>query len=81
VGHGRRLIVAPGAHSGSLSAGRDPDVVGRTHSSKLQEAFGQAVVVENRTGAGANIGTEVVAKAPADGYTLVISTQWTDRDQ
>jgi tripartite-type tricarboxylate transporter receptor subunit TctC len=52
--------------------GSTPDIVGRTLSAKLQEAFGQPVVVENRTGAGGNIGTEMVAKAPADGYTLLI---------
>ena len=52
--------------------GSTPDIVGRTVSSKLQEAFGQPVVVENRTGAGGNIGTDMVAKAPADGYTLLI---------
>ena len=52
--------------------GSTPDIVGRTLSGKLQEAFGQPVVIENRTGAGGNIGTELVAKAPADGYTLLI---------
>ena len=52
--------------------GSTPDIVGRTLSAKLQEAFRQPVVVENRTGAGGNIGTEIVAKAPADGYTLLI---------
>jgi tripartite-type tricarboxylate transporter receptor subunit TctC len=52
--------------------GSTPDIVGRTLSGKLQEAFGQPVVVENRTGAAGNIGTELVAKAPADGYTLLI---------
>jgi tripartite-type tricarboxylate transporter receptor subunit TctC len=52
--------------------GSTPDIVGRTLSAKLQEAFRQPVVVENRTGAGGNIGTEMVAKAPADGYTLLI---------
>ena len=52
--------------------GSTPDIVGRTLSSKLQEAFGQPFVVENRTGAGGNIGAEAVAKAPADGYTLLI---------
>ena len=53
-------------------AGSTPDIVGRTLSTKLQEALGQAFVVENRTGAGGNIGAEAVAKAPADGYTLLI---------
>jgi tripartite-type tricarboxylate transporter receptor subunit TctC len=52
--------------------GSTPDIVGRTASSKLQEALGQPFVVENRTGAGGNIGAEAVAKAPADGYTLLI---------
>lgn len=52
--------------------GSTPDIVGRTLSSKLQDALGQPFVIENRTGAGGNIGTEMVAKAPADGYTLLI---------
>jgi tripartite-type tricarboxylate transporter receptor subunit TctC len=52
--------------------GSTPDIVGRTLSTKLQEGFGQPFVVENRTGAGGNIGAEAVAKAPADGYTLLI---------
>ena len=46
-------------------AGSTPDIVGRTLSSKLQDAMGQPFVVENRTGAGGNIGAEAVAKAPA----------------
>jgi tripartite-type tricarboxylate transporter receptor subunit TctC len=52
--------------------GSTPDIVGRTLATKLQDAFGQPYVVENRTGAGGNIGAEAVAKAPADGYTLLI---------
>jgi tripartite-type tricarboxylate transporter receptor subunit TctC len=52
--------------------GSTPDVVGRTLSTKLQDALGQPFVVENRTGAGGNIGAEVVAKAAPDGYTLLI---------
>ena len=54
--------------------GSTPDIVGRTLSSKLQEAFGQPFVIENRSGAGGNIGAEAVAKAPADGYTLLMAT-------
>lgn len=53
-------------------AGSTPDVVGRTLASKLQAALGQPFVVENRAGAGGNIGAEAVAKAPADGHTLLI---------
>jgi tripartite-type tricarboxylate transporter receptor subunit TctC len=52
--------------------GSTPDIVGRTLSAKLQESLGQPFVVENRTGAGGNIGAEAVAKSPADGYTLLI---------
>ena len=52
--------------------GSTPDIVGRTLSGKLQEALGQPFVVDNRTGAGGNIGAEAVAKAPADGHTLLI---------
>ena len=52
--------------------GSTPDIVGRTLATKLQEALGQPFVVENRTGAGGNIGAEAVAKSPADGYTLLI---------
>jgi tripartite-type tricarboxylate transporter receptor subunit TctC len=52
--------------------GSTPDIVGRTLSTRLQEALGQPFVVENRTGAGGNIGAEAVAKAPADGYTLLV---------
>jgi tripartite-type tricarboxylate transporter receptor subunit TctC len=52
--------------------GSTPDIVGRTLGAKLQQELGQPFVVENRTGAGGNIGTDAVAKAPPDGYTLLI---------
>jgi len=52
--------------------GSTPDIVGRTLSGKLQESLGQPFIVDNRTGAGGNIGAEAVAKAPADGHTLLI---------
>lgn len=52
--------------------GSTPDIVGRTLANKLQEGLGQPFVVENRTGAGGNIGAEAVAKSPADGHTLLV---------
>ena len=51
--------------------GAGTDVVARAVSAKLTEALSEAVVVDNRTGAGGAIGTEFVAKAEADGYTLL----------
>lgn len=54
-------------------AGSTPDIVGRTVSERLQKALGQPFVVENRTGAGGNIGTEVVVKSAPDGHTLLVS--------
>jgi tripartite-type tricarboxylate transporter receptor subunit TctC len=53
-------------------AGSTPDIVGRALGQKLNEAWGQPVVVENKTGAGGNIGTAEAAKSAPDGYTLVI---------
>jgi tripartite-type tricarboxylate transporter receptor subunit TctC len=54
--------------------GSTPDIVGRALASRLQAALGEPFVVENRAGAGGNIGADVVAKAPADGYALLVST-------
>lgn len=50
------------------------DVVARRISQKLSEVLGQTVVIENKGGAGATIGTQLVAIAPADGYTLLMAT-------
>ena len=48
------------------------DTVGRTIAQKLTEAWGQSVIVENKPGAGGNIGADAVAKSPPDGYTVVM---------
>jgi tripartite-type tricarboxylate transporter receptor subunit TctC len=55
-----------------VAAGGGTDVVGRLISQWLSERLNQQFVVENRPGAGTNLGTEVVVRAPPDGYTLLI---------
>jgi len=54
------------------AAGGNTDITARAVGAKLTEAFGQQIIVENRPGAGTNIGTELVVRAPADGYTLLM---------
>ncbi len=61
-----RMVVPNGA-------GGPTDVVARLLAQGLTETWGQQVVVENRPGAAGNLGTEAVAKAPADGHTLLMS--------
>src|SRR5262245_33105005 len=58
----------------SFTPGSSTDIVGRIVLQKLAEMWGQPVVPENRAGAGGSIGTAVVAKSPADGYTLLIDS-------
>src|SRR5262245_61812448 len=52
--------------------GGTADLLGRLAAQKLSESWGKSVVVENRGGAGGNIATEAVAKADADGYTMLL---------
>ena len=61
-------LVSPFPPGGSV------DVVGRILAAKLTENLGQQVIVDNRSGASGIVGTEIVAKAPPDGYTLLINT-------
>ena len=58
----------------SFAAGGPTDSVARIMSAKMTELLGQTVLVENRTGAGGNIGADVVAKAAPDGYALLMAT-------
>ena len=61
-------LVVPFAAGGAL------DVVARIVGQKITDSWGKTVIVDNRLGAGGNIGAEIVAKAPADGYTLLMSS-------
>jgi len=54
--------------------GGAPDILARLFGGKMQETWGQPVIVDNRPGAGGNIGADFVAKSPADGYTVVMGT-------
>jgi tripartite-type tricarboxylate transporter receptor subunit TctC len=58
----------------SFSAGGPTDTVARVMGAKLSELLGQQFVVENKVGAGGNIGADLVAKASPDGYTLLMAT-------
>ena len=58
-------------------AGGGTDLVARSVAQKLSASWGQQAIIDNRAGAGGMIGSEVVSKAPADGYTLLITTSST----
>ena len=62
-----RVIVA-------FTAGGTSDLLARSVSQQLTEKLKQTFVVENKPGAGGNLGTEFVARAPADGYTLIVNS-------
>lgn len=57
-----------------FGAGGGPDLTARALSPKLSEMWGQPVTVETYPGAGSTAGPALVAKSPADGYTLLVST-------
>ena len=61
-----------------FAAGSATDQIGRAFAAKMAESLGQPVVIENRPGANGMIGADVVAKSPADGYTLLFGTNSTN---
>src|ERR1700749_2381421 len=54
--------------------GITPDIAARIIAGRLSQRLGQPFIVENRAGAAGNIGTEIVVRAPADGYTVLLVT-------
>jgi tripartite-type tricarboxylate transporter receptor subunit TctC len=56
-----------------FAAGGGVDIIGRIVAARLSEELGQQVIVDNRVGAGSTVGTDIVAKAPSDGYTLLVT--------
>lgn len=86
---GAALLLAPPQAQAQVAADRYPtkpvrlvipfppggatDIIGRVVGARLPELIGRPVVFDNRPGAGGNIGSEIVARSPADGYTLVVS--------
>lgn len=56
------------------AAGGATDVVARLVANKLGSELGQSIIIDNRTGANSNVGAEIVARSPADGYTLYVFT-------
>lgn len=55
-------------------AGGTTDILARAVGNELTKAWGQQVIIDNRPGAGGNVGTDIVAKSPPDGYTLLMGT-------
>lgn len=62
-----RVVVA-------FTAGGTTDILARAVGQRLAEKYKQPFVIDNKPGAGGNLGTEIVAKAPADGYTLIVNS-------
>ncbi len=73
-------IAAGAHHRRPLPPGGATDIIARLMGQWLSERLGQPFVIENRPGAGSNIGTEAVVRAPADGYTLLLVSAG-ERDQ
>ena len=72
-GSGQAYPVKPIRIIAPFTAGGPVDITARILAQKMSESWGQQVIVENRAGASGTIGADVVAKAPADGYTALVS--------
>ncbi len=77
AGHAQSYPAKPVKIIVPYAAGQGTDIVARYFAEQLTKSLGQSFVVENRAGAGGNIGTQMTAKSPADGYTLMMGTNAT----
>jgi tripartite-type tricarboxylate transporter receptor subunit TctC len=62
-----RVVVA-------FTAGGTTDLLARGVGQQLSDKFKQPFIIDNKPGAGGNLGTEIVVRAPADGYTLIVNS-------
>ena len=75
IAHGAEFPERPVRMIVPYAPGAGQDITGRLLAQRLTDAWGQQVVVDNRPGAGSNIGSEIGARAPADGYTLLLANE------
>ncbi len=74
IAHGQTFPLKPIRIIAPFAPGGSTDILARLVAQKLTEGLGQQTIVENRAGGGSVIGTEIVAKSPADGYTLLMTS-------
>jgi tripartite-type tricarboxylate transporter receptor subunit TctC len=72
--HGADFPTKPARIVVPIGAGSSMDIVGRVLAQKLTDTWGQTVIVDNRAGAGGNIGADLVAKSAPDGYTILFAS-------
>ncbi|MGZ5700250.1 MAG: tripartite tricarboxylate transporter substrate-binding protein, partial [Burkholderiales bacterium] len=72
IGSGHAYPVKPIRMIVPFAPGGPNDILARLVAQKLMEAWGQQIVIENRGGVGGTVGMEIVAKLPADGYSLAM---------
>src|SRR4051812_37760917 len=72
--HGQDYPGKPARILVPFSTGGGNDTLGRVFAQKFSDAWGQSFIVENRPGAGGTLATALVAHAPSDGYTLLLSS-------
>jgi tripartite-type tricarboxylate transporter receptor subunit TctC len=76
TGSGQVYPAKPGRLLVGFAPGGGVDIAARIVAAKMSELWGQHLIVDNRAGAGGTIGTDIAAKAPADGYTLLLCGIW-----